>query len=98
MSLSIERRGVAVRLTLDGEPSVADVREMHAQLVAVLDARCDVVLDLASVRRADTAVLQLLHAVALFVASLRVVGASESWSDAVRLLGLGGTLGVDPGR
>lgn len=88
MSMRLDLEGALVRVTLEGELSVADVKAMHATLLERLEPESEVIISAADVTRIDAAVLQLVHAVGVYVKAMRVDVASPAWWEAIRLLGL----------
>ena len=79
-------------LRLPAECTLAEVHELKSKLAALLKAEHAVCLDVSSVRRIDTASLQLLAAFARDRRASRLAvdlqGESAAFEEAVRLLGL----------
>ena len=97
MTLQIDHSGGQVILTLNGEPSVSGVKELHASLVAHLTPESKVLLNASHLRRVDAAVLQLLHAVARYVRTFDVTESSPELTLALQLVGLDKPVEAPPG-
>jgi ABC-type transporter Mla MlaB component len=88
MTMSLSAEGRFLRVVLDGELLVADVRSMFDRLVPYANADTVVALSAAGVTRADTAAAQLIAALARSVNALEVESASDAWRDLWRCVGL----------
>ncbi len=87
-------------LALSSHCTIKDAAALKRDLCAIAKESAEVTLDVGSVERIDTATMQLIYAfVRDRAARDRKVlweGESQSWRDAVRLLGTGALLGCTP--
>lgn len=97
------RRGAGARthtLALPGECTLADAETLKLRLAALLKRPSRVTIDMSTVRRIDTASLQLLACFAqerrASGLALETSGDSAVFVEAVRLLGLAELLGCGP--
>lgn len=78
--------------------TVKDAAALKAQLLAVAEVDADLTVDVSAVERIDTSTMQLLcalvHDRALRIQRVIFKGESQSWREAVRLLGVAQCLGL----
>lgn len=85
-------------LALSSHCTIKDAAALKGDLSAIANEPVDVTLDVGSVERIDTATMQLIYAFVRDRAQRdqKVLwkGESQSWGEAVRLLGAGALLGT----
>lgn len=78
--------------------TVKDAAALKVQLLAVAEVDADLTVDVSAVERIDTSTMQLLcalvHDRALRIQRVVFKGESQSWREAVRLLGVAQCLGL----
>jgi anti-anti-sigma regulatory factor len=78
--------------------TVKDAAALKAQLLTVAEVDADLTVDVSAVERIDTSTMQLLcalvHDRALRIQRVVFKGESQSWREAVRLLGVAQCLGL----
>ena len=88
MTMTVTSEGRFVRIVLDGDVLVPDVQAMHGSLAPYAKADAVVALSASGVTRIDTAVMQLVVALARSVSALEVESESDAWRETWRCLGL----------
>ena len=81
--------------------TVKDAASLKVQLLSVAEIDADLTIDVSAVERIDTSTMQLLcalvHDRALRIQRVVFKGESQSWREAVRLLGVAQCLGYKEG-
>ncbi len=98
VAATVAQHATAPVIALASHCTVKDAAALKAQLCERASDSADVIVDVAAIERIDTSAMQLLCAFARDRASRdqKVVwrGESQSWREALRLLGAGELLGL----
>lgn len=88
MGMTLSANGRFLRIVLDGDLSVRDVRSMFDRLVSHAKADTVVSLSASGVTRIDTAIVQLVAALARCVSAVEVETESAAWRETWQTVGL----------